>query len=73
MWGQDFPHFYMQVKAPMMIAAAPDDVLHAYLGRAAEMRPDARVLPIDGANFEPDLDTANFARGLASFLRDAEV
>lgn len=72
-WGQDFPHFYMQVTAPMMIAAAPDDVLHAYLGRAAEMRPDARVLPIDGANFEPDLDAANFARGLASFLRDVEV
>ena len=72
-WGQDFPHFYRQVTAPMMIAAAPDDVLHADLGRAADMRPDARVLPIDGANFEPDPDAANFARGLASFLRDAEV
>jgi len=71
-WGQDFPHFYKQVSAPMMIAAAPDDVLHAYLARAAEMRPDARVLPIGGANFEPDLDATNFANGLAAFLSEVE-
>jgi len=31
------------------------------------------VLPVDGANFEPDLDAANFAAGLASFLRDVAV
>ncbi|KPF80621.1 alpha/beta fold hydrolase [Novosphingobium sp. AAP93] len=72
-WGQDFPSFYKAIKVPMMIAAAPDDVLHPYLGRAAEMRPDARVLPIDGANFEPDLDADNFAAGLASFLREVSV
>jgi hypothetical protein len=56
----------------MMIGAAPDDVLHAYLGRAAEMRPDARVLPLQGANFEPDLDADNFAAGLADFLGGVE-
>jgi pimeloyl-ACP methyl ester carboxylesterase len=69
-WTQDFPHFFKAVKCPMMIGAAPDDVLHAYLDRAAQMRPDARVLPLSGANFEPDLDADNFANGLQSFLQE---
>lgn len=67
-WGQDFPHYYSQVKCPMLIGAAPDDVLRPYLDRAREMRPDAEVLDIDGANYEPDLDPDTFATGLASFL-----
>jgi len=71
-WGQDFPHYYRQVTCPIMIGAAPDDVLYAYLGRAAEMRPDARILTLSGANFEPDLDTDNFAAGLSEFLTDVE-
>ena len=67
-WGQDFPHYYKQIACPMMIGAAADDVLHPYLARAAEMRPDARVLPLSGANYEPDLDADGFAAGLADFL-----
>lgn len=71
-WGQDFPLYYKQVACPMMIGAAPDDVLHAYLDRAAGMRPDARVLPLSGANFEPDLDADGFAAGLIDFLTSVE-
>ncbi|QTH20168.1 alpha/beta hydrolase [Rhizorhabdus wittichii] len=67
-WGQDFPAFYRDVRCPMMIMAAPDDVLRPYLARAAEMRPDARVHDIGGANFEPDLDPDGFAAGLNDFL-----
>jgi pimeloyl-ACP methyl ester carboxylesterase len=67
-WTQDFPHFYKAVKCPMIIGAAEDDVLHAFLARAIEMRPDAHVLPLSGANFEPDLDADNFAAGLRAFL-----
>ncbi len=67
-WTQDFPHFYQSVKCPMMIGAAEDDVLHAFLDRAATMRPDALVMPLKGANFEPDLDADNFAAGLRRFL-----
>jgi pimeloyl-ACP methyl ester carboxylesterase len=67
-WGQDFPVFYRQVSCPIMIMAAPDDVLRPFLDRAAEMRPDARVLDIHGANFEPDLDPDGFAAGLNDFL-----
>jgi hypothetical protein len=32
------------------------------------MRPDAEILALNGANFEPDLDADNFAAGLARFL-----
>lgn len=67
-WGQDFVAHYKAVTCPLLIGAAPDDVLHAYLDRAREMRPDADVLDIDGANFEPDLDPDRFAAGLAAFL-----
>jgi pimeloyl-ACP methyl ester carboxylesterase len=67
-WGQDFPAFYKAVTCPMMICAATDDVLYAYLDRAADMRPDAKRIALAGANFEPDLDADNFARELAAFL-----
>ena len=67
-WGQDFPQYYRAVTCPMLIGAAPDDVLFPYLERAHTMRPDAEVLTIDGANFEPDLDAERLATGLAAFL-----
>ncbi|MFQ3595316.1 MAG: alpha/beta hydrolase [Sphingomonadaceae bacterium] len=70
-WGQDFPAHYMAVGCPILIGAAPDDVLYPFLARAQEMRPDAEVLPLDGANFEPDLDPDTFAAGLARFLAKA--
>lgn len=67
-WGQDFPSFLKAIACPLALGAAPDDVLYPYLARAAEMRPDARVLDLDGANYEPDLDADRFAAGLAEFL-----
>lgn len=72
-WTQDFTAFYKAVACPLMIMAAEDDVLHPFLARAAEMRPDARVLPIRGANFEPDLDADTFAAGLLDFIAASEA
>jgi len=71
-WRQDFSAHYLAVRCPMMIGAAKDDVLYPYLQRAAEMRPDARLLPIGGANFEPDLDVKTYVAGLEDFLSSAE-
>jgi pimeloyl-ACP methyl ester carboxylesterase len=68
-WTQDFPAFYQAVRCPLLIGAAPDDVLHPFLERAKMMRPDAEVLELSGANFEPDLDADRFAGGLAEFLK----
>lgn len=67
-WTQDFPGFYKAVTCPLLIGAAPTDVLRPYLDRAREMRPDAEVLEIEGENYEPDLDADRFAAGLAAFL-----
>lgn len=72
-WTQDFPAFYRDVRCPLMIGAAPDDVLYAYLDRAKQQRPDAEVIELAGANFEPDLDADRFAAGLARFLERVEA
>lgn len=72
-WKQDFPKHYLAARCPIMIAAAEDDVLYPYLQRAADMRPDARVLPIGGANFEPDLDVDTYVAGLEEFIAAAEA
>lgn len=67
-WEQDFTSFYERVSCPILIGAAPEDVLRPYLERARKIRLDAEVLEIEGADFEPDLDADNFADGLAAFL-----
>lgn len=67
-WAQDFTDLYQRVSCPLLVGAAPDDVLHAYLARALELRPDAKAMDIDGANFEPDLDADGVASGIRSFI-----
>lgn len=69
-WQQDFTSFYMAVKVPLMIAAAPEDVLRPYLERAVQLRPDAVVLDITGHNFEPDLDPVTLADALRRFTAE---
>jgi pimeloyl-ACP methyl ester carboxylesterase len=67
-WGQDFTQFYLAVRCPILIGAAPDDVLFPFVARAAELRPDAELMTLAGANFEPDLDADAFAAQLGRFL-----
>lgn len=67
-WDQDFLTLYKAIDIPLLIGAAPDDVLRPYLDRAAELRPDAVLVEIDGANYEPDLDPDTLANGLKAFL-----
>lgn len=71
-WTQDFTGFYKRVQCPIMIMAAADDVLHPYLARAAEIRPDATVHPISGANFEPDFDVDNYVAGVRAHIAASE-
>lgn len=71
-WEQDFTSLYEKVNCPILIGAASADVLQPNLERAKEMHPDAEVLEIEGADFEPDFDTDNFADGLEKFLTKHE-
>lgn len=69
-WTQDFKAIYEGLRVPLMIGAAPDDVLYPFLQRAAQLQPDARVLPLTGYNFEPDLDAATIAAALREFCAE---
>ncbi|MBP8232966.1 alpha/beta fold hydrolase [Rhizorhabdus sp.] len=71
-WDYDFTAAYVALACPVMIGAAPTDVLAPYLDRAMSLRPDARVMALEGANFEPDLDTDNVARELNGFFSACE-
>ena len=66
-WDQDWTSLYRQVKCPMLLLCAEDDVLFLYVFP----RPWSAVLK--GANFEPDLDpggTVKSIRQLLATLRD---
>lgn len=67
-WNHDFVAAYKKVTCPLLIGAADEDVLAPYLDRAKEMRPDAKVMRISGANFEPDLDTEGVSSSISAFL-----
>ena len=72
-WEQDWTALYRQVKCPMLLLCAEDDVLFPYFARAQELRPDAWAAVLKGANFEPDLDpdgTVNSIRQFLATLRD---
>ena len=72
-WDQDFTGFYRQVACPLLVMAAADDVLYPFLERATALRPDAATHPVEGANFEPDLDAATVAEALAAFIGRSEA
>jgi pimeloyl-ACP methyl ester carboxylesterase len=68
-WKQDFPAFFRKCTCPCLIMAARDDVLYAYLPRAKEAHPDAEMVELKGANFEPDLDPDGSATAIRNFLK----
>jgi pimeloyl-ACP methyl ester carboxylesterase len=69
-WEQDWTTLYRQVRCPMLLLCAEDDVLFPFFGRAQELRPDASAVILTGANFEPDLDSAGTAAAIRNFLRE---
>jgi pimeloyl-ACP methyl ester carboxylesterase len=67
-WDYDFTTPYRNSTCPTLLMAAPDDVLYPYLARSKEMRPDAEVVELAGANFEPALDTDAVVSAMSAFL-----
>ncbi len=68
-WDSDQAALLARVSCPLLVAAAPDDVLMPCLDRVAAARPDAMVAVLDGANFEPDLDPQGCVDAMLAFLR----
>jgi len=66
-WDQDFAALYQQIRQPIAIMCAPEDVLWPYFDRAKQARPDARAFELRGANFEPDQDAEGCVAALTSF------
>jgi pimeloyl-ACP methyl ester carboxylesterase len=69
-WQQDWTKLYQQVRCPMLLLCAEDDVLFPFFARAQEIRPEAKAVVLKGANFEPDLDSAGTAHAIREFLED---
>jgi pimeloyl-ACP methyl ester carboxylesterase len=67
-WDSDQAALLPRVRCPLLLAAAPDDVLAPCLERALRARPDARTAPLAGANFEPDLDPDGCVAAMTAFL-----
>ncbi len=67
-WDQDWTALYQQLRCPLLLMCAEDDVLYPFFGRAREIRPDAKVASVKGANFEPDLDPEGVAGAVDRFL-----
>jgi pimeloyl-ACP methyl ester carboxylesterase len=67
-WQQDWTALYLQVRCPMLLLCAEDDVLFPFFGRAQTLRPDAQAVILQGANFEPDLDSAGTVAAIRNFL-----
>jgi pimeloyl-ACP methyl ester carboxylesterase len=67
-WDQDFTKLYQQIKAPLLIMCAPDDILFDVFQRAKDLRPDALAMEIGGANFEPDQDPDGVIKAIEMFV-----
>ena len=67
-WDYDFTKPYQEVTCPILLMAAPDDVLEPYLKRSAELQPNAKIVKIKGANYEPYLDAQQLGLVIQKFL-----
>ena len=67
-WAQEWTELFQQVKCPMLLLCAEDDVLFPFFSRAQELRPDAWAAVLKGANFEPDLDPDGMVSSMRQFL-----
>ncbi len=70
LWDQDFAVQLKAVRCPILLLSSTDDVLHPYFEAAKALRPDAAVIMLKGASFQPDLDPDGVAAALREFVTD---
>jgi pimeloyl-ACP methyl ester carboxylesterase len=66
-WNQDAEALFMQVRCPILVLCAKDDVLWEHMDNVKKLRADARTGVISGANFSPELDMMGIVREWDAF------
>jgi pimeloyl-ACP methyl ester carboxylesterase len=67
-WAQDAERIYMDVKCPVILMCASDDVLWKYFEHVKGLRPEAKAVEIGGGNFELDRDVKGIEKHWTKFL-----
>lgn len=67
-WDYPFDDFIAALRCPVLLMAAPDDVLYLGYQRTCEAMPEAMAVELKGANFEPNLDPDGVAAAVREFL-----
>lgn len=68
-WDFPFEEFFARLTCPILLMAAPDDVLYPGYQRAKAARPDCVAVELSGSNFEPYLDPRGTAYAIRNFIR----
>jgi pimeloyl-ACP methyl ester carboxylesterase len=71
-WEQDAQTLYLNVKCPILVMCARDDVLWEHYHHVKEMRSDVRAEVVGGANFSLDLDASGVSGFIDDFLEKLE-
>lgn len=67
-WDYPFEQYFMALRCPVLLMAAPDDVLFAGYQRSHAARPDCAAVELSGSNFEPYLDARGTSAAIRAFL-----
>jgi pimeloyl-ACP methyl ester carboxylesterase len=67
-WEYDCIAAFEKVKCRVLALCAEDDVLWQFLGKVRQVKPDAWVETVVGANHSPDQDPKGISKWLAKFI-----
>lgn len=67
-WDFPFEDYFLRLTCPVLLLAAPDDVLYPGYQRAKAARPDCAAVELTGSNFEPYLDPLGTADAIRNFI-----
>jgi pimeloyl-ACP methyl ester carboxylesterase len=67
-WDQDLPFLLEQVKQPLLLMCAEDEMLYRYFPRMLEAIPRARTATFTGGTFAPELDSVRIAASIDGFV-----
>lgn len=66
-WNQDAESLFMQIRCPILVLCARDDVLWEHMNNVPKLRKDVQTGVIGGANFSTELDAMGIVRQWDTF------